>query len=107
MEKKKKHNLKAEISFMWGKMRTIAQVAALQIKKKKNDPKRWAGRVMLVKAEVRATKHTFLQKVATSLVKVTCYSRGANVTVKDFSAFLETRRCKNWAHKISSKYLTI
>ena len=27
--------------------------------------------------------------------------------MKDFSAFLDMRRCKNWAHKISWKYLTL
>ena len=26
--------------------------------------------------------------------------RGAGVTMKDFGAFLDTGRCKNWAHKI-------
>ena len=31
-----------------------------------------------------------------------CSSRGADITVKDFTAFLDVRRCKNWAHKISS-----
>lgn len=36
LKKKKKAQLRSlELSFMWGKMRTIAQVAALQIKKKK------------------------------------------------------------------------
>ena len=36
-----------------------------------------------------------------------CQSRGAVVTIKDFSAFLDMRRYKNWAHKISSwKYLS-
>ena len=29
-------------------------------------------------------------------------SRGADVTVSDFSAFLGTRRCKNWPHKTFS-----
>lgn len=38
-----------------------------------------------------------LQKVTPSLMKVT-----ANITEKDSSAFLDTRRGKNWAHKIFS-----
>ena len=36
-----------------------------------------------------------------------CSSRETAVTMKDFSAFLDLRRFKNWAHKISSwEYLT-
>ena len=36
-----------------------------------------------------------------------CQSRGAAVTMKDFSSFLDTKRCKNWAHKIfSQQYLS-
>ena len=32
----------------------------------------------------------------------------ADITVNDFSAFLDMRRCKTWAHKILSwKYLTV
>ena len=40
------------------------------------------------------------------LAEVCCSSQGADVTVNDFSAFLDTRRCKNWAHKIFWKYLS-
>ena len=37
-----------------------------------------------------------------------CESRGADVSMKDFSAFLDTGRCRNCAHKILSwKYPTI
>ena len=28
-----------------------------------------------------------------------CSSQGAYLPMKDFSAFLDVRRCKNWAHK--------
>ena len=36
-----------------------------------------------------------------------CWSRGAVVTMKDISAFLDMRRYENWAHKIGSwKYLS-
>ena len=35
-----------------------------------------------------------------------CWSRGADVPVKDFSAFLDVRRYKNWAHHISYKSLS-
>ena len=31
-----------------------------------------------------------------------CWSRGADVTAHDFTAFLDTRRCKHWAPKIFS-----
>ena len=31
-----------------------------------------------------------------------CWSPGAVVTMKDFSAFLDMRQCKNWSHKIGS-----
>ena len=30
-----------------------------------------------------------------------CLSQGADVTMKNFNAVLDTRRCKNWAQKIS------
>ena len=37
-----------------------------------------------------------------------CQSQGTVITVKDFSAFLNLGRYKNWAHEICSwKYLTI
>ena len=37
-----------------------------------------------------------------------CKSRGAVITMKDFSAFIDMRRYKTWAHKIGSwKYITI
>lgn len=36
-----------------------------------------------------------------------CWSQGADITMKDFSTFINTRRCKNWIHKIISwKYLS-
>ena len=37
-----------------------------------------------------------------------CWSRGADITMKDFSSFPDTRRYENWAHKIFSwNFLTI
>ena len=42
-----------------------------------------------------------LQKVITGL-EGHCQSQGADVTMKDFSDFLETRKCKHWAHRIFS-----
>ena len=36
-----------------------------------------------------------------------CWFQGAVITMKNFSAFLDMRRCKSWAHRISSwKYLS-
>ena len=28
-----------------------------------------------------------------------CWSRGAGVSINDFSAFIDMRKCKSWAHK--------
>ena len=50
---------------------------------------------------VHSTKHIFFQKVSTNLVKPSLVTRNS-VTMMDFSAFLDMRRYKNWAHKISS-----
>jgi len=48
--------------------------------------------------EVHASKH----------LAEGCRSWGADITMKDLSAFLDTRRCKNWAHQIfSGKHLTL
>ena len=47
------------------------------------------------------------QKVSVSLMKTLLVPRHS-VTMKDFSAFLDRRRDKNWAHKINSwEHLTI
>ena len=55
---------------------------------------------------IHAVKHLFFHKSSTSLVKLSLVM--AVITMKDFSALLDMRRYKNWAHKISSwKYLTI
>lgn len=43
-------------------------------------------------------KHKFLQKVAASHVKVTADHEEHHITMKDAGAFLDTRKCKNWAH---------
>ena len=50
---------------------------------------------------IHVIKHVFFQKVSTCLVKL-CLSRETVIPMKDFSAFLDMRRYKNWAHKISS-----
>ena len=79
-------------------MRTIARATAFQIVLR-NCSKEVGGRsvlYMILVKRVRAVKHTFWQKLAAS------QSQGADVTLHDCSAFLDMRRCKNWAHKIFS-----
>lgn len=39
---------------------------------------------------------------ALTLQEVFCKSRGADVMMKGFSAFLEMRSCRGWGHEISS-----
>ena len=59
---------------MWDKMRTIAWEEAFQIALKKcskEEGRNVSIYVILMKGKVHATKNTFLQKVSTSLVKVT------------------------------------
>ena len=74
----------------------------------------WFIYMILVKGEVHAIKHIFwggtwnqahiLQNAAISLLKF----GGADISMNDFSVFLDMKRCKNWAYKIFSwKYLTI
>ena len=54
-----------------------------------------------VKGEAPASMH-FLQKFAAGLMKVAT-SHTHQSSLKDFSVYLDMRRCKNWAHKIFSK----
>ena len=63
-----------KLSFIWGKMRTIAQETAFQIALR-NCSKEVGGQlrihVILVKGEYVQSSTYFLQKVSASLVKVT------------------------------------
>ena len=58
--------------------------------------------IILMNGEYMQSSTEFLQKkiffFAASLVKVIA----SPVTVKDFNAFVDISRCKNWAHKIFS-----
>ena len=87
-------------------MRTAAQETASQIALRNCSKE--AGRkisiyVILVKGEYMQPSTHFLQKVAASLVQVTASQQEqTSVTMKDFSAFLDMRRYKNWAHKMGS-----
>lgn len=47
------------------------------------------------------TRAHMLQKVAAGLLKVTA-GLEEQLPLKDFSALLDTRRCKNWAQQIFS-----
>ena len=79
-------------------MRTIAWETAFQIALRDCSKKLGGGAniyVLLVKG-VHAIKHT-------SFAEGLCYSQGTDVTMKDFDAFLDMRRCKNWAPKIISR----
>ena len=52
--------------------------------------------------------HSTRQKFLTDLQKFSASHKQLMSLMKGFSAFLETRRCKDWAQKISSrKYLTL
>ena len=69
---------------------------------------RWEGQYICGFGEGRicATKHIVFQKVSAILVKLSTSHHEAVVTMKDFSAFLDSSTYKNWAHKIGSwKYL--
>ena len=56
--------------------------------------------VILVKGEYMQSSAYFYEKVSASFRKL---SESQTVTtMKDFSAFLDMRRYKNWAHKVSS-----
>ena len=79
---------------MWGKIRTIAWEIAPHIALRncsKEVGVKVSIYVILVKEEYMQSKTYFWQK-----------PQGAVATMKDFSAFLDMRKYKNWAHKISS-----
>ena len=88
--KKKAQPESCEIHFIWGQMRTIAQETACQIALRncsievREDV---SIHVILVKGHMWNEAHVW-QKVVSS------HSRKADVSVNDFSAFLDMRRCK-------------
>ena len=77
-------------------MRTIARETALQFLEKLLQ--RGGGKVSVTYdfGEVGTCSQAHM------LAEAVCQSCGADVTVNDFSAFLDMRRGKNWAHKIFS-----
>ena len=69
-------------------------------------PKRYGGRLVYMWFWY-AIKHTFILDFLLVLWSF-CQSWETICTMKNFSTFLDMRRYKNWAHKISSwVYLTI
>ena len=89
-----------ELSFIGGKRRTAAQEPAPQIALRncsKEAGEKVSIYVIFGEGEIHAMKH-FFQKASASLVKSSLVTRNS-VTMKDFSGFLDMRRCKNWAHK--------
>ena len=65
-----------------------------QKKKKKEAGGNVSIHVVLVKGEVHATKHTFYRS---------CLSQGADVTMEDFSAFLDRGDARNGLVKSSEE----
>ena len=49
-----------------------------------------------------AVRHRFYKPAAGLRKVTTSQEEHTHLTKKDFSAFLDMRRCKNWAHKIFS-----
>ena len=95
--RKKSQRESCELSFIGGKMRTIAQETAFE----KLLPRgRGKGQYICDLGEVG-----YMQS-STHFCRFPL-SQGPDVTMNDFTAFLDIRRCKNWAHKICSwKYIT-
>ena len=87
-----------ELSFIWDKMRTLAQETASQIALR-NCSKEIVGKVsiylILVKGEEYMQSSTYF-----FFAEGFCWSQGAGIIMKNVSAFLDLRRYKNWAHKI-------
>ena len=77
-------------NIIWGKMRSIAQETASQ-KALRNFSKEVGGRSVLYISIMKGDTCS----EARILAEGCCLSRGADVSVNDFSAFLDMRRYKN------------
>ena len=90
------HNVICKLRFICDKMRTRSQEMAFQILLRSCSKEVGEDQCICDLGErgVCAIKHVFLQ-VSVSHERVV-------VTMEEFSAFLDVRRCKNWACKISS-----
>ena len=96
------------LSFIWGKVRTAAQNTAPQIALRNCSKEAgWIGHHVCDFGEGGVKRVCFSRRFL--LVSWSCLLVIETVvTMKDFSAFLDMRRYRNWAHKISFwKYLTI
>ena len=90
--------------FIWGKLRTIAQETDFQLALR-SCSQGVGGRSGCMWFWWRGYMPSSQAQIFT---EGCCLSREADVTIYDFSAFLDTRRNRNWGHKILSwKYLTI
>ena len=88
-------------------MRTIAQEAAFQIALKYSSKEVRRDICDFGEGGVICNQVYIFTEGCCQSCEGYCQSWGADVTMKDLSAFLDRRRCKNWAHKIFWKYLTI
>ena len=86
-----------ELSFIWGKMKSIVWETAFQVALR-NSSKESRG---------KSENRWFLWR-GSPCNPALMFCRRLLLVMKDFSAFLDMRKCENWAHKIfSGKYLTI
>ena len=95
--------------FIWAKMRVATGETAPQIAVR-NCSKEAGGKGQYIcefwwRENTCNQAHIF--QFSASLMNTSLITRNS-VTMKDFSTFLDMKRCKNWAHKISSwEYLTV
>ena len=95
------------VKFYWGRNKDYSLEDSISDSSEKllQRGRRWVGKVniyvILMKGKyVQSSMYYFFAEDF-------CLSWGADVTRRDFSAFLDMRRCKNWAHKVISwEYLT-
>ena len=109
LKKKKVHPKSWDWSCLGANVRAVAWEAALQRALKHRSKEVggrseylrfwWRGRSMQPSSHSAEGPHWSCEGY--------CQARGADITVKDCRAFLDLRRCKNWARKISWKYLTL
>ena len=98
--KKKAQRVGCELSFIWGKMRCAAwETAPERALRDSTQEAGGGGQYILVKGQCMQSSTCFWRTFLRVLWSF-CSSPETVVTMKDFIA-LDTRRHKNWAHKIS------
>ena len=103
--KKKAQPESCKLSFIWSKMRTASQETALQIALRKCS-KEVRNRSVCMKfwrRENTCNQVCIFPEGFWQSGEAFCQSQGTVITVKDFSAFLNLGRYKNWAHEICSR----